>query len=191
MRLDKGVTGLIFLGIAIVLSPAELSAARAQEVKSPEYQYFASRFKHANGANNDGDLKDAFEAIRSSVADLQNKGKAVSLGGMLSLVIFEGGAKLAFYNTLDAENSFRGRCGAIAPLWKCPLARYSYQFGLVPVHTSNFRPCKAGAQPYRALFDQLAANAGFVPTDSELSAIQEDFASACAQAITDHVTDRP
>jgi hypothetical protein len=130
---------------------------------SCEYGFFSSYFDKDNGATFAA-LRDAtFLHLVSQVSSLQACGSKITLGGMLSLLIFEGGgAKVAFFNDRCAENSY----DKSAACWNNPKARYSYQYGLAPVHTSNFHPCAdvAYTSKMRARLAKAMGDAGFAPS---------------------------
>src|SRR5713226_7926314 len=103
-----------------------------------EYAFFKAAFDQSNGKDVYATQRDsAFSIFTQRVEALQNAGAKISLGGMLSLLIYEGQARLAHYNTLCQENSY----DKASNCWENPKARYSYQLGLGAVHTSNFHPC--------------------------------------------------
>jgi hypothetical protein len=167
--------------------------------RSPEYDFFRARFEQVNGKDKENELNETFDTISSAVKELQESGRHVTLGGMLALVIFESGARVGFFNTRDAENSFNPKKSipnvpkldpAIVPFWQQALARYSYQLGILPVHTGNFRPCVAGTQQARNDFDKVARDGGFAPTADQLLAIQTEFDTVCRKALKP-VKDRP
>ena len=122
--------------------------------------------------------EDALAAIKTQVAALQACGAGVTLGNMMSLLLYEGAFRAAAFNTLCSENSYNrttSNCDAVAE------ALYSYQFGIGAIHTSNFHPCKGGSytQMMRQLFLDQAAAAGFdvnpvIPAD-----IATRFATVC------------
>ena len=151
---------------------------------SCEDRFFVSEF----GSHNDdpggtvdlvGIREDALAAIHAIVEDLQACGAAVTLGGMMSLLLYEGGFRAGAYNTRCIENSYnptQSDCDLAAE------ALYSYQFGIGAIHTSNFHPCKGGAytQGMRQLLTDLADAAGF-DTDPSLvtPALTARFATVC------------
>jgi hypothetical protein len=71
-----------------------------------EYAFFASYFDADNGLEY-ADLRDAaFDRIVTRADDLRACGAEITTGGMLSLMVFEGGgAQIAFFNDRCAENS--------------------------------------------------------------------------------------
>jgi hypothetical protein len=108
--------------------------------------------------------EDSLAAVKEAVAELQACGAGVTLGGMMSLLLYEGGFRVAAYNTRCEENSYNpmpSGCDAD------PEALYSYQFGLGAIHTSNFHPCKGGSytQGMRASFIEACLAAGFAAGD--------------------------
>ncbi|MEO7092804.1 MAG: hypothetical protein ABI175_06105, partial [Polyangiales bacterium] len=74
---------------------------------SCEYAFFSSYFDRDNGKGH-GALRDStFTFVVEQVKALQSCGAKITLGGMLSLMIYEGGgAKIAFFNDRCAENSY-------------------------------------------------------------------------------------
>ena len=104
--------------------------------------------------------EEALAAIKVAVSEMQACGAGVTLGGMMSLLLYEGGLRIAAYNTRCEENSYNP---APADCDVDPEALYSYQFGLGAIHTSNFHPCKGGSytQGMRQAFLDEAASAGF------------------------------
>jgi hypothetical protein len=154
-----------------------------------EDRFFVSKFD-ANNKDPSGTLdlvairEESLAAVRQAVADLQACGATVTLGGMMSLLYYEGAFHVAAYNTLCEQNSYNKTatdCDVVAE------ALYSYQFGLGGMHTSNFHPCKGGSytQGMRQRFLQEAAKAGF-STDVSLippgSALATRFKEVCPQA---------
>jgi hypothetical protein len=174
-----------------LLSAFVILRAIAQTVdhNSKEYSFFRSRFERIN-RDNEKELDETFGAVSDAVKKIQSSAPNVTLGGMLALVIFEGGARLGFFNTKDDENSFNPakripnvpKLDASLPFSQQPLARYSYQFGIVPIHTSIFRPCVAGTQPARKLFDKIAQQQGFAPTADQLASVKKEFDEVCKKA---------
>jgi hypothetical protein len=123
--------------------------------------------------------EEALASIKSEVAALQACGAGVTLGNMMSLLLYEGGFRAAAFNTRCIENSYNptaSDCDVDAE------ALYSYQFGIGGIHTSNFHPCKGGTytQGMRQRFLDKAAAAGF-STDPGLvtPALAARFASVC------------
>jgi hypothetical protein len=118
------------------------------------------------------------------VEALQKAGAQISFGGMLSLLIYEGDARLAHYNTRCAENDYARQFGWSTNCWDHPEARYSYQLGLGAVHTSNFHPCKdrswTGTQ--RRKFAQLAPQYGFSPTAEQIASVAAELHQFCPGA---------
>ena len=144
-----------------------------------KFSYFKRSFERANGQGHDQQLEQTFSAIKTSVDRLRQLTPGVTLGGMLSLVIYESGARLAFFNTLDSQNYFKRKLNRRRPFSEQPPALYSYQFGIVPVHTSLFRPCIPGTQEMRRRFDTLAREAGFNLSDREIGSIATEFEVVC------------
>jgi hypothetical protein len=156
---------------------------------SPEYRFFRTHFERTNAnycRTEPGEcqkaLDEAFDAIAQNVAKIQLHAPKVSLGAMLSLIYWESNDSLAFYNTRDKENSFKKYLRSDQPYFQQPLARYSYQFGLIPFHMSNFRPCVAGTQPARKRFSELLSQAGMSVSQEQLAGVQEDFEKVCQSA---------
>jgi hypothetical protein len=176
---------LFVLLIGFSVPPGEAQAVH----NSKEYSFFRVRFEQVN-ADKEKDLNETFDAVSEAVKDIQRSAPNVTLGGMLALVIFEGGARLGFFNTKDAENSFNPakripnvpKLDSGVPFSQQPLARYSYQFGIVPIHTSIFRPCLAGTQHARKLFDTIAQQQGFAPTTNQLASVRKEFDQVCQKA---------
>jgi hypothetical protein len=148
---------------------------------SCEHAFFSSYFDRDNGTKLRA-LRDAtFTFIVEQVKALQGCGAKITLGGMLSLMIYEGGgAKVAFFNDKCAENSY----DKSPACWTNPKARYSYQYGLAPVHTSNFHPC-VGA-PYtakmRGYLEKAILAAGFSPTAAAIASVTSDVHTFCPTA---------
>jgi len=123
--------------------------------------------------------EDSLATLRKAVADLQSCGAKVTLGGLLSLLYFEGLFRVAAFNTRCEENSYHktaSGCDTVAE------ALYSYQFGLGAMHTSNFHPCKGGSytQKMRQSFLAEAAAAGFSTSSSLVtSQIAARFQQVC------------
>ncbi len=121
--------------------------------------------------------EESLETIKSEVAALQACGAGITLGNMMSLLLYEGGFKVGFFNTRCSENSYNrtsSNCDVVAE------ALYSYQFGIGGIHTSNFHPCKGGAytQMMRAKFLEKAATAGFT-APSIPPTLAQRFATVC------------
>ena len=108
----------------------------------------------------------ALRAVKDEVDALHACGAGVTLGGMMSLLYWEGALRAASFNTRCSENSYN-RTATDCDV--DPEALYSYQFGLGAIHTSNFHPCKGGSytQGMRQLFLDKAGAAGF-PTSPSL-----------------------
>jgi hypothetical protein len=145
------------------------------------YGFFSSYFDEDNGPEH-ADLRDlAFAHIVQRVEELQACGAGVTLGGLLSLMIFEGGgAPVAFFNDRCSENSY----DASATCWTVPIARYSYQYGLAPMHTSNFHPCAdvGWTSMMRARLLEAATAAGFSATPAEIESVAAELQTICPGA---------
>jgi hypothetical protein len=126
--------------------------------------------------------EESLAAIKAEVAELGTCGATVTLGGMMSLLLYEGAFRAAAFNTLCLENSYNrvaSNCDAVAE------ALYSYQFGIGAIHTSNFHPCKGGAytQGMRQLFLTRAQAAGFsIDPNLVTPALATRFHSVCPNA---------
>jgi hypothetical protein len=150
-------------------------------------RFFVSRFDAQNTDPSGaidlvGIRESALAAVRAEVDALHACGAGVTLGGMMSLLSWEGALRAAAFNTLCSENSYNRTAS------DCdvdPEALYSYQFGLGAIHTSNFHPCKGGSytQGMRQLFLAKAAAAGF-PTSPSLvtPALAARFHQVCPNA---------
>jgi hypothetical protein len=180
--LGKVAMGALLGGIA-----QAACAADAAPCTSKECRFFKHYFVAANGTAYPDAFVETYESIEAEVAKLQAAAPNVTLGAMLSLVLFESGARLGFFNTRDSENGYRKRLDPTKPLASQPLARYSYQFGIVPVHTSLFRPCVAGAVGFRKTFEEVAAAQEFHPTEQDLASVVEPWKIACRAALNGHV----
>jgi hypothetical protein len=105
-------------------------------------------------------------------------GAQITLGGMLSLMIYEGGgAKVAFYNDRCVENSY----DSTSDCYTNPKARYSYQYGLAPVHTSNFHPCAdvAYTSKMRTKLATAITAAGFSATAGDIASVDSQVKQFC------------
>lgn len=146
-----------------------------------EYGFFKNYFDEDNGTTY-ATLRDStFVHVVDQVKALQECGAKITLGGMLSLMIFEGGgAKVAFYNDRCKENSY----DRSANCWENPEARYSYQYGLAPIHTSNFHPCKdiTHTSKMRSRLAKAMLDAGFMPSASAISAVGDELKTFCPSA---------
>jgi hypothetical protein len=154
---------------------------------SCEDRFFVSEF-NARNVDPTGTIdlaalrEDSLAAIKAEVAELGSCGATVTLGGMMSLLLYEGAFRAAAFNTLCLENSYNRvatDCDAVAE------ALYSYQFGIGAIHTSNFHPCKGGAytQSMRQLFLQRAQAAGFsVDPGLMTPALTTRFHTVCPSA---------
>jgi hypothetical protein len=143
-----------------------------------EYAFFQKYFDRDNGVAYALLRDETFGHIDQQVKALQACGAKITLGGMLSLMIYEGaGAKIAFYNDRCAENSY----DTSATCWNTPLARYSYQYGLAPVHTSNFHPCAdvTYTSMMRARLAKAIANAGYAPSAAAIAGVTADLHTLC------------
>ena len=145
---------------------------------SCEYRFFRKYFDKDNGPPYAALGDTTFTHLAEQVKALQTCGAKITLGGMLSLMIYEGGgAQVAFYNDRCAENSY----DKSATCWTNPLARYSYQYGLAPVHTSNFHPCAdvAYTSKMRARLAKAIGDAGFAPTAADVASVGAELGSFC------------
>lgn len=146
-----------------------------------EYGFFSSYFDEDNGPEH-ADLRDlAFVHIVQRVEGLQACGAGVTLGGLLSLMIFEGGgAPVAFFNDRCSENSY----DSSPTCWTVPIARYSYQYGLAPMHTSNFHPCAdvGWTSMMRERLLEAATAAGFSATPAEIESVAAELQTICPDA---------
>jgi hypothetical protein len=143
-----------------------------------EHAFFAKYFDAANGDAYAGMRDETFTYIDEQVKGLRACGAGITLGGMLSLMIYEGGgAKVAFFNDRCAENSY----DSSATCWTNPKARYSYQYGLAPVHTSNFHPCAdvTYTSMMRKRLATAIANAGFAPSATAIAGVAADLHTFC------------
>lgn len=129
---------------------------------SCEDRFFAANFD-ANNADAGGlaAMRDqTLVALHEAVDGLRACGANVTLGGMMSLLLYEGALRVAAFNTRCNENSYNNT-------WSdcdlAPEALYSYQFGIGALHTSNLHPCKGGdyTQMMRDRFLEFAGAAGF------------------------------
>jgi hypothetical protein len=160
---------------------AELTVTIAPD--SCEDRFFVEEFA-ARNADPSGTVdlaalrEDSLATIKAEVAALQACGAGLTLGNMMSLLLFEGGFRVAAFNTRCVENSYNptsSNCDAVAE------ALYSYQFGIGAIHTSNFHPCKGGSytQMMRAQFLEKAAAAGFSVDPAIPPALAQRFATVC------------
>lgn len=142
-----------------------------------EYGFFAFYFDKANGPELAALREESFSHLALRTAELQACAPGVTLGGLLSLLIFEGAARVAAYNTKCVENSYDDS----PTCWDNPKARYSYQFGLAPVHTSNFHPCAdvGWTGKMRARLQAALDAAGYVPTADEIASVTADVQQFC------------
>lgn len=120
---------------------------------------------------------DTFLAVQTRHAALVAQGARVSLGAVLSILVYEGAARVAFYNDRCSENSYvaRARC------WETPQARYSYQLGMGVIHTSNFYPCRdtVHTSRMRSILARSLATHGFTPTTAQVSSVTTAFNTVC------------
>jgi hypothetical protein len=186
----------ISLCILLVILCDSRVVGQTVERNSKEYCFLLRAFERTNGIKNhelnadqQKELDDAFDAVSDTTKEIQRLAPGVTLGGMLSIVVFESGVRPAFFNTIDNENSFNPdrknklpKLDANEPFWQQPLARYSYQVGIIPIHTSIFRPCVRGTQAARLRFDNLAKEQGFAPAADQLASIRQEFEEVCHKA---------
>lgn len=130
--------------------------------------------------------EESLATIKAEVAALQACGAGITLGNMMSLLLYEGGFRVAAFNTRCSENSYNqttANCDVVAE------ALYSYQFGIGAIHTSNFHPCKGGVytQMMRARFRDKATAAGFSVTPTIPAAMAQRFATVCPTKTPDAV----
>jgi hypothetical protein len=166
----------------------------AHTEESREHKFFRFYFEKQNSHDNEAQLNQTYEEIVKGVDHLRKHAPRVILGGMLALIYFESNYKLSYYNTLDKENRFgqQGRLKQGIPFAEQPFARYAYQLGIVPLHTSLFRPCMAGPQQvFRQRFDLLASEAGFVVSADEMGNIRMEFDEVCGKVLHGAVSDKP
>lgn len=152
-----------------------------------EERFFVSEFDRRNvDPSGTVDLRalreDSLAAIEAEVAELRACGATVTLGGLMSLLLYEGAFRVAAFNTRCLENSYNrttSDCDLVAE------ALYSYQFGIGAIHTSNFHPCKGGAytQSMRSLLLERMNAAGFA-TDAGLltQPLVDRFHTVCPTA---------
>lgn len=154
---------------------------------SCEDRFFVTEFDAHNEDPGDSvDLttirEEALAALKQEVQTLQACGAGVTLGAMMSLLLYEGGLRVCAFNTRCEENSYNPTatdCDAD------PEALYSYQFGLGAIHTSNFHPCKGGSYTLgmRQAFLEHAASAGFDTSGSLMdAAMTARFHQVCPSA---------
>jgi len=143
-----------------------------------EHAFFAKYFDRDNGTGLEALRDSSFTYIAQQVDTLHACGAQITLGGMLSLMIYEGGgAKVAFYNDRCAENSY----DSTSDCYTNPKARYSYQYGLAPVHTSNFHPCADVAYTSKMRMKLAAAKAaaGFSASGADIASVRADVKTFC------------
>ena len=162
-------------------APADASPYAPPAGTACEYRFFRKYFDKDNGTTY-GALRDStFTHLVDQAQALQACGAKITLGGMLSLMIYEGGgAQIAFYNDRCAENSY----DTSPTCWTNPRARYSYQFGLAPVHTSNFHPCAdvAYTSKMRTRLAKAIGDAGFSATAAQIASVTTDLHAFCPGA---------
>lgn len=154
---------------------------------SCEDRFFVKYFD-ANNIDSTGKLdmvdirESSLAALKKEVNEMKACGAKLTLGGMMSLLLYEGAFRVGAYNTKCIENSYNktsSDCDLVAE------ALYSYQFGLGVLHTSNLHPCKGGSytQGMRQAFLDAAKDAGF-STDSSLmnDALMKRFRQVCSTA---------
>lgn len=144
---------------------------------------FDSRNTDSTGAVDLAAIReDSLEAVKAQLQALSACGATVTAGGMMSLLLYEGGLWVAAFNTRCSENSYNrtsSDCDLVAE------ALYSYQFGLGAIHTSNFHPCKGGnwTQTMRQRFLDEAQAAGFDVSPSLVTpALAARFHTVCPNA---------
>ncbi len=146
-----------------------------------EHAFFAKYFDRDNGDTLTALRDSSFAHIVAQVDTLKACGAQITLGGMLSLMIYEGGgAKVAFFNDRCAENSY----DSSTTCFNNPKARYSYQYGLAPVHTSNFHPCAdvTYTSRMRAKLATAITDAGFTVSAADIAAIDPQVKTFCPNA---------
>lgn len=151
-----------------------------------EDRFFLDRFDSRN-EDPSGELdmfairERSLMAIKAEVESLQACGAEITLGGMLSLLMFESALRAGSFNTRCNENSYHNTesdCDVVAE------ALYSYQFGIGAIHTSNFHPCRGGSytQGMRARFAEIAAAGGFPTEGLAMPALEERLQEVCSDA---------
>src|SRR6266446_1556972 len=88
--------------LVTVLMPARAPSAPGPDYAAQypqEYAFFKAAFDQSNGSDFGAERDAAFSMFAQRVEALQKAGAKISLGGMLSLLIYEGQARLAHYNT--------------------------------------------------------------------------------------------
>jgi hypothetical protein len=171
----------------LAIDGAHAAPAPADNCQSRECRYFRHYFDLANGPGHDAAFAETFDAVRTEWEKISRLSPNVSLGAMLALVVYESGARLDFFNTRDAENSFRKRLAPNRPFVDQPLAYYSYQFGIVPIHTSLLRPCMKGTKSLRDRFDEIVRQEGFALTLEDLDSVRARWIAACSESHLGHV----
>jgi len=92
--------------------------------------------------------------------------------------VYESGLRIAHYNTRCSENSYNREVDC----YQHPEARYSYQFGIGAIHTSNFHPCKdiAFTGRMRQRFLEALGDNGFATDAGVVTAdVLEEFHEIC------------
>ncbi len=143
-----------------------------------EHAFFAKYFDRDNGTGLEALRDSSFTHIAQQVDALHACGAQITLGGMLSLMVYEGGgAKVAFYNDRCAENSY----DSSSTCFNNPKARYSYQYGLAPVHTSNFHPCADVnyTSKMRMKLATAITAAGFTASTADIASVDAAVKSFC------------
>lgn len=182
--IDEGTGGSTESGGATDAGGEEASSSSGEpfppEALACEYAFFTAYFEMANGTELPALRDQAFAAISARAAELQACAPGVTLGGLLSLLVFEGAARVAMYNTKCAENSYDDSPTCFAT----PKARYSYQFGLAPVHTSNFHPCAdvVWTGKMRERLQAALDAAGFVPPADAIAGVAAEVQTFCPDA---------
>lgn len=129
-----------------------------------------------------GIRESSLAALKVAVEEMKECGAKLTLGGMMSLLLYEGAFRVGAYNTKCIENSYNktaSDCDIVAE------ALYSYQFGLGALHTSNLHPCKGGSytQGMRQAFLDAAKDAGFSVDPSLMNEeLTKRFRQVCSTA---------
>ncbi len=162
---------------------------------SCEDRFFVTHFEANNTAPPGTSLFDPREeslaAIKAYVEKLQTCGAKVTLGNMMSLLLFEGAFRIGAYNTLCSENDYHNMPSGCSVY---PESLYSYQFGLGAIHTSNFHPCNDPGWTSKMRGKLLTAltNAGFatgasVVTPSDQAAVSGFCPGKTATAVDHYI----
>lgn len=178
-------------GAPAAAAPTSGASAAAKARYPAEYRYFSIVYRRRNPTESAERLDAVFTALADEYATVRKTSPKVTLGAMISIMLYESAGHERYFNTRDTENSFKSRLDHATPFADQPLARYSYQLGVVPIHTSNLRPCMAGTEPARLKFDDLVARKGLAPTAAEIESVRPEFAVACQAAIKTHIDGRP